>query len=477
MVAATMPAPRAVVEPTCGRGRFLEAALHRFSSIDRAFGLEINESHLEAARRCLDRQASRGLCEIRHGDFFRTDWKALLLDFPEPLLVIGNPPWVTNAAVGALGGSNLPKKTNFQQHSGFDALTGKSNFDISEWIIIRLLEALQGREGAVAMLCKTSAARKILTHAWKHQLVQGAELRRIDAEKHFGVSVDASLLVCRAGQHPVPAEADVFVTLSAARPASRIGLRDGRLVSNLAEYESTRHLLGEGPLRWRSGVKHDCSRVMEFRRVANGFQNGLGEVVDLEEDNLFPLLKSSDLAAGRVTAPRRWILLTQRSIGADTDWLESQAPKTWRYLQRHADRLDRRASSIYRRRPRFSIFGVGDYTFADHKIAISGLYKRLSFVHVAPLHGKPVVLDDTCSFVACRSDSEAQFVVSLLKSDLARRFYEARIFWDAKRPITADVLNCLDLSALAAELGLQLPSAEMWSAECSTTASEQLSLF
>ena len=42
-------------------------------------------------------------------------------------------------------------------------------------------------------------------------------------------------------------------------------------------------LYGTSPLKWRSGVKHDCSRVMELRPNGDDdFENGLGEVVSLE---------------------------------------------------------------------------------------------------------------------------------------------------------------------------------------------------
>jgi len=38
-------------------------------------------------------------------------------------------------------------------------------------------------------------------------------------------------------------------------------------------------------------------------------------------------------------------------------------------------------------------------------------------------------------------------------SDPAREFWSAFIFWDAKRPITAQLLNSLDLMVLARMLG------------------------
>mgnify|MGYP006991333775 CR=1 FL=1 len=49
------------------------------------------------------------------------DWEEFFSDKSGHVLVIGNPPWVTNSALGALGGNNLPEKTNFQRLGGFAA--------------------------------------------------------------------------------------------------------------------------------------------------------------------------------------------------------------------------------------------------------------------------------------------------------------------------------------------------------------------
>ena len=39
----------------------------------------------------------------------------------------------------ALASPNLPSKSNFQNRKGLDAVTGKANFDISEWMLIQLM--------------------------------------------------------------------------------------------------------------------------------------------------------------------------------------------------------------------------------------------------------------------------------------------------------------------------------------------------
>ena len=192
---------------------------------------------------------------------------------------------------------------------------------------------------------------------------------------------------------------------------------------------------------------------MEFHHRNGQFINGFSEAVEIEDRYLFPMLKSSALAAGKTETTDRWMLVTQSSIGQETAAIAENAPRTWNYLLSHAELLDRRKSSIYKNRPRFSIFGVGKYTFASWKVAISGFYKKLQFVKVGTVEGKPIILDDTAYFVTCHSEREADLVCSLLNSEPARRFFSALIFWDAKRPITVSVLKLLDLQSLAESLG------------------------
>jgi len=43
----------------------------------------------------------------------------------------------------------------------------------------------------------------------------------------------------------------------------------------------------------------------------------------------------------------------------------------------------------------------------------------------------------------------------LLNSDLAKRFLHALVFYDAKRPVTIDVLNRIDVKRIAERLGLE----------------------
>ena len=187
---------------------------------------------------------------------------------------------------------------------------------------------------------------------------------------------------------------------------------------------------------------------MELERGAGGaWTNGLGELVDVEPAVLHPLLKSSDVANDR-GAPTRAVIVPQRALGEDTSALRREAPRAWKYLTRHRALLDARKSSIYEGQPPFAIFGVGPYSFAPWKVAVSGLYKRSAFALIGPHEGRPVVLDDTCYFLGFETERAARRAAVALRSPLAREFLAARIFWDQKRPITKSILQSLDLAAL-----------------------------
>ncbi len=440
--------PASVLEPTCGQGAFLRAASARFPDV-RLFGLEINPAHVEAARTALAATSA----ELQVADFFEIEWDSFLGRLPEPLLVVGNPPWVTNSELGVLGSDNLPAKLNFKGLSGLEAMTGKSNFDVSEWMILRLLSALQGRRFTLAMLCKASVARRIMEYGTARQWEFAGATYAIDARRHFQAAVDAVLMVVKPGaRREVGAQAEwrVHTSLRSREPTRRMGVIQGRTYSDLARYARTRDLEGSSRWEWRSGLKHDCARVMELRREGSGFVNGFGERLALEFEYVFPLLKGADLANGRLTE-ERFVLVTQRALGEDTAVIRQRAPRTWSYLERHRKHLEARKSSIYRGQPAFAVFGVGAYAFAPFKVAICGLYKRLEFRLIEPREGMPVMLDDTCYFVPCQTREEAAALVRGLGSREARDFFEARVFWDAKRPISKALLQALSLDALIRE--------------------------
>jgi hypothetical protein len=441
--------PDVVIEPTCGRGAFVLSAAKAFPEAREVLGFDINAAHLNTLRARLPTVNSSTRVQLEQGDFFTTNWRTILDKHPGKVLVLGNFPWVTSATQGSIGGRNLPEKSNFQGRNGFDAISGKANFDISEWMLIEVLRWFEGRRGDVAMLVKTAVARKILAHAERQRAsVREAFMIGIDAKQAFSAAVDACLVVIRLTEATGRPNYDYTMFEGLDDPKGRrVGHRGKLIVGDLTAFNDCEFLVGHSPQKWRSGVKHDASSVMEFTRTGEGLENGLGEIVQLESTYLYPLLKGSDVGSNKMWRGK-YVLVTQRNVGEETASIQQVAPRTWEYLLAHAAQMDARGSTIYVKNPRFSIFGIGDYAFRPWRIAVCGLYKFLRFRLVEPLENRPVMFDDTVYYLSFDTEREARSVLAMVTSKEATRLLLSLIFWDEKRPIKTCILNVLDWSRL-----------------------------
>ncbi|MHA2202960.1 MAG: methyltransferase domain-containing protein, partial [Candidatus Hodarchaeales archaeon] len=127
--------PSSIIEPTCGTGSFIFACLDLFSEA-KIIGIDINSNYLDLISEKLSQINISKTVELHQANFFELDWPKKIEELTEPVLIVGNPPWVTSSEIGVLGGANIPVKSNIHGFQGLDAKTGKSNFDISEWMII-----------------------------------------------------------------------------------------------------------------------------------------------------------------------------------------------------------------------------------------------------------------------------------------------------------------------------------------------------
>ena len=444
--------PATIIEPTCGTGSFILASLKSYSNAE-IYGFDINSSYLSMLSGKLQQKESTKSVELQQADFFKVDWPRKIEGLIEPVLILGNPPWVTSSEISIIGGTNVPTKSNVYGHQGLDAKTGKSNFDISEWMIIELLKALNGHLGTLAMLCKVAVVRKVLMYAYKEKMaISSSTIYLIDAKEHFNASVEACLFICNLKPDSYNYNCQVYQKFNSKSLIQEIGYVDETMIADIPSYTKWKHLRGDDTYTWRSGIKHDCVKVMELRMREDHLLNGFGESVVIEDEYLYPMLKSSDLANNRVKDIERWMIVTQKMIGEEIS-IKQKAPLTWHYLENYAHLLNNRASSIYHNRPQFSIFGVGSYTFSPWKVAISGFYKKLKFRLVGPFEEKPIVFDDTCYFISAESFEEAVILHTLLDHPFTQEFYHSFIYWDSKRPITKQILQQLDLKKLVNEIG------------------------
>ncbi|MDK7674868.1 hypothetical protein QP547_03475 [Weeksella virosa] len=461
--------PQIIIEPTCGKGNFILASLQKFQNVEKIYGIEIYKPYIwECKFNIIDfylqyPKENKPVISIIHSSVFDYNFKQLAKENTEKeILIIGNPPWVTNSQLGSLNSSNLPKKRNFKNHNGLDAITGKGNFDIAEFITINLIETFQKMKGQLALLVKNSVIKNIV-YDQRNNKFEISEIKRyyIDCKKEFNVSVEASLFICKLNSKPEfeCEELNLYNSKNADRTKARskrrfeerkrFGWIKRKFVSNIDTYFDTQQIDGICPFEWRQGIKHDCSSIMELDKVNGHFINGLKDKIELEQDLVYGLLKSSDLKNTVISESRKFTIVTQKKVGQETNYIKYDYPKTYQYLTEHQEAFNGRKSSIYNNKPPFSIFGVGDYSFKPYKVAISGLYKTFHFTLVLPQNEKPLMLDDTCYFLGFDNLEFAVYTLLLLNSETNIQFLQSITFSDAKRTFTKDVLMRIDLLKLA----------------------------
>lgn len=454
------------------------AALQTFDNIEEIYGIEIYKPYLYELKRTLlqyhlDHPESKKVkIHLFHQNIFNFDFTPVRQSFKDSeVLVLGNPPWATNSKLGRVKSENLPPKSNFKQLKGLEAMTGKSNFDIAEYISLQMIELLCNQKAHLALLLKNTAIKNIV-YQQKDKLFPLDEISQynIDAKKEFGVSVSASLLQLRFGNNKTPiCQIKNFYT---QQPQQTYGWLGDYFVADIIAYEQFRHFDGESPLKWRSGLKHDCAKVMELTIDNGNFINGFGSVVDIERELIYPLLKSSDVNNAQGYYTRKYVIVTQHSTAENTFLLQSKYPKAHRYLTKYAALLDDRKSKIYKNRPRFCLFGIGEYSFKKYKVIVSGLYSHANFALVKSLDGRPIMIDDTCYSLGFDNYKDAVLIQRILNYPDVQIFIRSLQFTDAKRPITKELLMRVDLCAAAKHIGhkkLKISSAELTQFICRLT--------
>jgi len=151
--------PDVIIEPTCGIGSFLRASDEVFPHNPEILGYEISPHYTVIA------QSLNYKFRVKRQDFFSCDWSLELntyLDSNSEILFLGNPPWVTISRLTELGYAPDIKRNKGAVFGVGAGINGKSNFDVSEWMVLKLIDALKSKKGHIALILKESVARKLI---------------------------------------------------------------------------------------------------------------------------------------------------------------------------------------------------------------------------------------------------------------------------------------------------------------------------
>jgi len=188
-----------------------------------------------------------------------------------------------------------------------------------------------------------------------------------------------------------------------------------------ARYGSHTHLSG---VYWLQIVAKRNNAEIVINNLHDCGKNKVKNVsMSIEPDLVFPLLRGRDIIRWHAT-PNCHILIPQDpddpAKGYPVTEMQANFPKTYNYLKQFEEQLRERSgfkqffdpSSA----PFYSIYNVGPYTFAQHKVCWREVAPDINAAVCSTLDGTVITFDHTLVGVTCRSEKEADFICALLNS-------------------------------------------------------------
>jgi 16S rRNA A1518/A1519 N6-dimethyltransferase RsmA/KsgA/DIM1 with predicted DNA glycosylase/AP lyase activity len=341
--------PDIIIDPTCGIGNFLKTSSEFFPGKE-IWGIDIDKDKLDEVDRTIPnlKLINDDIFTFRFDDF----------DKSRSFLIIGNPPWITNTELSKINSNNVPAKSNYRNEMAIDAMMGDSNFDISESITLKMIDEFRNSDATIAFLCKTVVSRNVFRELIRKEIAYSfIKQLNFNSSKVFKIDADACLFIIGFGGEPLTDKTCKVADLSDPSQIScRFGYVSGNFYSNIDDIPD---IDGECPFEWRQGVKHDCSSVMELTCKNGRLINKNNEEVSIENTLIYPLLKSSNLKVPIVKTSSKYIIITQQRIKQDTDYIKTEAPKTWEYLNRNRSILTREKVQ-FTQNPQISAFSLSE---------------------------------------------------------------------------------------------------------------------
>lgn len=404
--------------------------------------------------------------------------------FLEPFdYVVGNPPWINWESLPQAyreQTAELWERYGLFVHSGMDTILGKGKKDASTLMTYAVADRFLKEGGKLGFLITQSVWKTGAGQGFRRFRIgqNGPHLGVLHVDDlsslqiFEGASTRTSAFVLQKGQptrYPVPYTywkkttrgkgLDYDSTLDEvmeqtkrlqfyAVPVDPDDPTSPWLTARRKALDAVRKVLGASEYQARAGVCTWANSVYWLEILAKR-PDGLvvvrnvteeakreveGITTDLEPDLLYPLLRGRDV--------RRWyarpslhILMVQdpqTRRGIDEQVLQQRYPRTWAYLkrfeavlrersgfQRYFTRKDKNGR-VVETGPFYSMFNVGDYTFAPWKVVWREVSSSFEPAVAGPHDGRVTVPAHTIVLVPCETAEEAHFICGLLASSLYR---------------------------------------------------------
>ena len=408
--------------------------------------------------------------------------------FLEPFdYVVGNPPWVNWESLPQgyrERTAELWTRYGLFVHSGMDTILGKGKKDVSTLMTYTVADRLLKDGGKLGFLITQSVWKTGAGQGFRRFRIgeNGPYLRVVHVDDlsslqvFEGASTRTSIFILQKGKrtlYPVPYTywkkttrgkgLDYDSTLEEvmdqtrrlqffAVPVDNEDPTSPWLTASPKALKAIRKVLGSsayqahaGVTTWANGVywleviSERPDGLMVVRNVTEGPKRKVEQTItELEPDLVYPLLRGRDIKRWHAQ-PSLHILMVQdpkTRQGIDEKVLQQQYPKTWSYLKRFEKTLRERSGfkryftrkdkhgHIVETGPFYSMFNVGNYTFAPWKVVWRGEVATLLASAVIGMNGhKTIVPDQTAYLAAFNNEEAAHFFCGILNSTVLQLIY------------------------------------------------------
>ncbi|MGB9887357.1 MAG: HsdM family class I SAM-dependent methyltransferase [Moorellales bacterium] len=400
--------------------------------------------------------------------------------------VVGNPPWVNWEALPQdYRDATRPlwEYYGLFPHGGLDTILGSGKKDLSMLITYATTDRYLRPYGKLGFLVTQAVFKTAGAGQGFRRLVlpTGVPLgvRLVEDLSELrpfaGTNNRTCLLVWQKGvptRYPVPyyywqplasprsrtapSLAEVLSRVRVRRLAARPVAEDPAspwVTEEPAALEAIAGVLGRSEYRAHEGANTGGANGVYWVRIMERRPDGLAVVANLaregkrraeevravvEADLVYPLLRARDLDRWQAR-PSAWILLVQdpqRRRGRSEEEMRARYPRIYAYLKRFEPLLRERAAfrryfcrrsggELVETAPFYSMFDVGEYTLAPHKVVWARVASALRAAVVTAREGKPVVPQETVTLVATSSPDEAHYLCAVINSRLFNRAAQA----------------------------------------------------
>lgn len=363
-------------------------------------------------------------------------------------------------------------------HRGFQSILGKSKDDISILMTYVAMDKYLKRSGKLGFLItqsvfKTDGAGQGFR---RFQLPDGKPIQvlyiddMVEIKPFEGVGNRTSIVILQKGrktEYPVPYNYWVKKTKGVgikddlplddvmkiatykkfyAEPVDENELTSPWLTGRPRAIKSIKKILGESDYTAHEGVNSGGANGVYWVDIVDKRPDGLVIISNITEgakkevesiqaaiepDLLYPLLRGRDVKRWRAE-PSAYILLTHlsgmRLNAISEDEMKIQYPKTYLYLKRFEGILRTRAAfkryftrknkngRLTKTSPFYSMFDIGDYTFAPYKVVWREQAPLLTAAIANVVGGKCIIPDHKLMLIDCSDEQETYYLSGILNS-------------------------------------------------------------